>query len=272
MKLIMSILLATCCLVALNRQALAQNLHGADLEDNEFAEFEDFDEAADEDFDDAQADDMTTDSEPNSQKSRASNAGDESEFDDEFDEYQDEDATVEVEDGDEFEHLDPEEFEGLDGDDTIWENGNKKAKGKKQAKPELKIQNIPLHARSWDKYYIEIMMCVGLFVYAINFISGRYKNSNIANSWLKIHKELLESQFELIGDDPQNKIAASTFQMTKEAEHIFTLWCSGRACVEGMLVELRLMKRQDLVSIIADKMKPTKDQVRNLLIGFLNEE
>lgn len=51
-------------------------------------------------------------------------------------------------------------------------------------------------------------------------------------------------------------------QLVKEAEHIFSLWCSGRVCCEGMLVELKLMKRQDLVSVIANMMKPTQDQVQ----------
>ena len=33
-------------------------------------------------------------------------------------------------------------------------------------------------------------------------------------------------------------------QLQKESEHLFTLWCSGRQCCEGMLVELKLLKRQ----------------------------
>lgn len=49
--------------------------------------------------------------------------------------------------------------------------------------------------------------------------------------------------------------------MIKESENIFTLWCSGRTCCEGMLVELKLIKRQDLVAIIAGMMRPTLDQI-----------
>lgn len=47
----------------------------------------------------------------------------------------------------------------------------------------------------------------------------------------------------------------------KESENIFTLWCSGRTCCEGMLVELKLIKRQDLIAIIAGMMRPTLDQI-----------
>ena len=52
--------------------------------------------------------------------------------------------------------------------------------------------------------------------------------------------------------------------LQKESENIFTLWCSGRTCCEGMLVELRLLKRQDLVAVIANAIKTggQKDQVR----------
>merc|ERR1712072_515549 len=49
-----------------------------------------------------------------------------------------------------------------------------------------------------------------------------------------------------------------------ESENVFTLWCSGRTCCEGMLVELKLLKRQDLVAVIANAIKTggQKDQVR----------
>lgn len=30
--------------------------------------------------------------------------------------------------------------------------------------------------------------------------------------------------------------------LIKESENVFTLWCSGRVCCEGMLVELKLIK------------------------------
>ena len=46
--------------------------------------------------------------------------------------------------------------------------------------------------------------------------------------------------------------------------HVFTIlrfWCSGRICCEGMLVELRLLKRQDLVGVISNLMKPAHDQI-----------
>lgn len=53
----------------------------------------------------------------------------------------------------------------------------------------------------------------------------------------------------------------SNVTVVKESENIFTLWCSGRTCCEGMLVELKLIKRQDLVAVVAGIMRPTIDQI-----------
>jgi len=50
----------------------------------------------------------------------------------------------------------------------------------------------------------------------------------------------LKSQFELVGDDPSNKTPESTNQLAKLSEHNYTLWCSGRQCCEGMLVEIKV--------------------------------
>lgn len=47
----------------------------------------------------------------------------------------------------------------------------------------------------------------------------------------------------------------------KESENIYALWCSGRSCVEGMLVELKLLKRQDLVNVLLRLFKPASDQI-----------
>jgi len=50
--------------------------------------------------------------------------------------------------------------------------------------------------------------------------------------------------------------------LMKESENVFTLWCSGRSCCEGMLVELKLLKRQDLVAVISQMARPLADQVQ----------
>lgn len=65
--------------------------------------------------------------------------------------------------------------------------------------------------------------------------------------------------FFLLGDDGKKEI--ENFGIQKESENIYTLWCSGRVCVEGMLVELKFLKRQDLVSVISNILRPSSDQI-----------
>ena len=63
-----------------------------------------------------------------------------------------------------------------------------------------------------------------------------------------------------IGDDGTSQEVQSGVLM-KESENIYSLWCSGRVCCEGMLVTLKLLKRQDLVSTISHMFRPTSDQI-----------
>lgn len=127
--------------------------------------------------------------------------------------------------------------------------------------PKITITKVPIHFRAnWDSYWLEILMVGGLVVYFLNFATGKSKNNKIANTWFQTHKTLLEDNFSLVGDDGALE-AKENNGLIKESENIFTLWCSGRTCCEGMLVELKLIKRQDLVAIIAGMMRPAVDQI-----------
>ncbi|KAM7448211.1 Coiled-coil domain-containing protein 47 [Porites harrisoni] len=165
-------------------------------------------------------------------------------------------ATVEEPDDEqeEFDHFtDEEEFEGY--------SKEKIPKGKSGPQPDLKIEKVPVHLRtSWEGFYAEILALAGLAAYALNFFAGRSKNSRLATAWLKSNKELLESNFSIVGDDgssdePQQGV------LVKESESLYTLWCTGRAGCDGMLVEIKLQKRQDLVSVMSYLVKPAKDTV-----------
>lgn len=46
--------------------------------------------------------------------------------------------------------------------------------------------------------------------------------------------------FSKLGDDGKVEIESSG--LIKETESSYTLWCSGRTCCEGMLVELKFIK------------------------------
>lgn len=69
--------------------------------------------------------------------------------------------------------------------------------------------------------------------------------------------------FLCIGDDGSSADPCSSGTLMKESENVYSLWCSGRICCEGMLVTLRLLKRQDLVSTISRLVRPSQsaDQI-----------
>lgn len=52
------------------------------------------------------------------------------------------------------------------------------------------------------------------------------------------------------GDDGTNKEATSTGKLNQENEHIYNLWCSGRVCCEGMLIQLRV-SREFLIQCVS---------------------
>lgn len=158
---------------------------------------------------------------------------------------------------DEFDiYADTDEFEGFGGAETAEE--------KPQAgEPKLTIAKVPMHLRGrLDSYWVEFLFIAGLVVYFINYAIGKNKNIQIANNWFNAHKAFLEDQFALVGDDGKKETEVLTSGvLMKESDSIFTLWCSGRTCVEGMLLELKLIKRQDLLSLTMGIIKKEQDQL-----------
>ncbi|XP_063889049.1 PAT complex subunit CCDC47-like isoform X2 [Scylla paramamosain] len=170
---------------------------------------------------------------------------------------EDEEAVVEDEDeNDEFSHFhDEEEFIGFDS-----ERPQGARMPKTQEEPKITIANVPLHLRSnWDSFYLEMLMIAGLVVYFINFIVGKSKNQKLANAWFTSHKNLLEQNFALVGDD--GKQVPESGGLQKESENVYTLWCSGRTNMEGMLVELKFIKRQDMIGVVSQLIRPSSDQL-----------
>jgi len=272
----------------------SQVAHDIDEEDDDFAEFDDFDEdsgpekaaksaaaSSKPDLDDEEEEEeVKAAAEEGNAPNAGKRGGAAQEEDDE------EEAVVEEEES-EFSHLeDDEEFEGYEKEDDdaaddqdefehdpkIKERGARadRRRGHQSSTPPpppktINIAKIPAHLRNnWENYYLEILMTLGLIVYFLNFFTGKAKNQKLANVWFSANKSLLESNFSLVGDDGAKNVEDIETQMQKESENLFTLWCSGRTCCEGMLVEIKLLKRQDIVSLIADAMKPgqNKDQIR----------
>lgn len=166
--------------------------------------------------------------------------------------------------------LDLEEFENFADDDEFETTtpfgrddefeGKAKGKSKQQtdgkAMPNLKIADVPLHLMSsgnWTNYVWEICMLVVIAVYMVNFFYGKSKNYSLVNHWFQTHRAVLEKNFAVVGDDgltvdvpkpEQNE----TGSLIKDSESNYALWCTGRASCEGMLIQLKLIKRQDLIN------------------------
>lgn len=237
--------------------ALGQPQFDAD-ENNDFAEFEEFD------GDDGFVVDNAAGAQPQKsaqvKKSDSATVGGNSaddrndEFQDIYDDNDEDDGIVEEES--EFEHFhDEEEFEGFAKTDSAPAPSVDVG-----GEPKLTMAKVPMHFRThWDSYWMEMIMLAGLIAYFANYFLGRTKNTKLANLWLSTHRSLLEDNFVLVGDD--GKVENEGGHFMKESESLYTLWCSGRSCCEGMLVELKMIKRQDLVAILADIMRPAQDQI-----------
>merc|ERR1711972_1057710 len=98
---------------------------------------------------------------------------------------------------------------------------------------------------------------------------GKGKNQKLAEHWFSTHLPLLEDNFDLVGDDGKKEI--EEHGLIRESDNIHTLWCSGRVGCEGMLVELKFLKRQDLIGVISHMMRPTSDQI-NIKVTMNKEE
>ncbi|XP_061412727.1 PAT complex subunit CCDC47 isoform X3 [Lethenteron reissneri] len=246
---------------------------GRDRDEDDFAEFEDFGEDEDGFFPESgvgrtpappiKSHAPWEDARPSAERAaRPTGAADDDEDDD--GEVSDEDDEVNGEAADDFEDSDnPDEDDVEQFDEEEFEGIRDKSGRKKHSiDTPIRIVVVPDHLQNgWESYYLEILMVTGLLAYIVNYMIGRTKNSRLAQAWFNSHRELLEANFCLVGDDGTAKEVMSTGALNQENEHVYSLWCSGRVCCEGMLVQLKFLKRQDLLNVLARTMRPTSDQV-----------
>uniref|UniRef100_A0A8R1U089 PAT complex subunit CCDC47 n=2 Tax=Onchocerca TaxID=6281 RepID=A0A8R1U089_ONCVO len=127
--------------------------------------------------------------------------------------------------------------------------------------PQLRFADVPAHFRSnWASYQVEALVLVILAVYMLNYIFGRTRNRNIANKWFMDVTPLLEEQFTLVGDDGTS-VDLKEGHMHKETDAVYTIWCSGRIGCQGMLITLKLLKRQDLIHVVMNLIRPKQDKI-----------
>lgn len=163
---------------------------------------------------------------------------------------------------DEFEDVpfrEDEEFEGIVPAPSSIDSQQTQGK---RGRPELQVAKVPHHlSRSWDSYQMEMIFISVLAVYLCNYLVGRTKNIQLASAWFEAHKPILDTQFALVGDDGLSESESGSGTLLKECEHLYSLWCSGRASCEAMFVELRLLRRQCLAFSLANWLRPACDTI-----------
>lgn len=162
--------------------------------------------------------------------------------------------------------IDNEEFEHF-FDDEEFENPTQQSK-KKEEPVNLKIAQVPTHLMSsgnWTNFIYEIVMLIVIFIYLIFYLIGKSKNYRLANVWYQANRDLLEKNFALVGDDGQStEIGNNPEQATfiKDSDNSYGLWCSGRQGCEGLLIQLKFIKRQDFINgVVMQMIKPKSDQL-----------
>jgi len=159
--------------------------------------------------------------------------------------------------------VEDDDFDSIDDDEFEYDGTSEGSRKKDPGPPKLTITPVPMPIRGWQAFWAELLMIFGIGIYLLNYTMGRYKNQKIAQSFFDIHWPLLEENFHFLGDSTLKiEDEVGTRQFSKMSDSLFQMWCSGRLCCEGMLVELKLLKRQDIVALISNIFRPSKDIFR----------
>uniref|UniRef100_A0A5S6QI74 PAT complex subunit CCDC47 n=1 Tax=Trichuris muris TaxID=70415 RepID=A0A5S6QI74_TRIMR len=222
-----------------------------DHEDNEFAEFEEFD--VDQDLSHKAAKGVYTDS-----TSLPADAGPLTDQPEAV-RLDEEDATSESEDygiveddfGDEFSPV-------IDQTDFVDTKAAENDRKNPRPAPTLKIADVPAQLKNWHDYSVELGFIVGLLLYMVNYVYGKTKNFNLASAWFDANRDFLAENFSIVGDDGLSQEVNQNV-MIKESDSSYAVWCSGRQGCFGMLAQLKLIKRQDLSSVLIGLFRPRFD-------------
>jgi hypothetical protein len=98
---------------------------------------------------------------------------------------------------------------------------------------------------------MELAFLGGMVVYGIFYLVGRSQNEKIVRSWASTMQPLFADQFSTVG--------AESSLLIKESQHSFRMPASGRVNCQGLQVNLRLKKRQDLITFLYNLWYPVED-------------
>ncbi|EFO94401.1 CRE-CCDC-47 protein [Caenorhabditis remanei] len=126
----------------------------------------------------------------------------------------------------------------------------------------LKFTDVPAHFRSnWASYQVEGLVVLVILIYLVNYIIGKTTNSSIAHVVFEMCRPTLEEQFSVVGDDGITELDKHETQLRRDTDSTFSAWCSGRINVNSMFLQMKMLKRQDLVSRVMDIFDPSYDKM-----------
>ncbi|EGT45825.1 CBN-CCDC-47 protein [Caenorhabditis brenneri] len=126
----------------------------------------------------------------------------------------------------------------------------------------LKFTDVPAHFRSnWASYQVEGIVVLVIFIYLLNYIIGKTTNSTIAHTIFDMCRPSLEEQFALVGDDGSSELDKLEPTLRRETDSVFSAWCTGRVNANSLFIQMKMIKRQDLVSRILDIFDPSYDKM-----------
>ncbi|KRZ94747.1 Coiled-coil domain-containing protein 47 [Trichinella sp. T8] len=236
------------------------------IDDNEFAEFEEFDVELDASVDaDFTANNVNERETPPVDTAsigakRSPAYAEQKRNDAPNNNFNDDDyGIVEDESVDDFSHLlDENEFENFPDE----RRPGKQNAGPSKTVTQLKITDVPGHLRNnWNNFVVELFLIFGLIVYT--------KNHSLAVAWFDSNRPFLEENFSIVGDDGISPEVTKNV-LIKESDNHYIVWCSGRQGCIGMEIHLKLIKRQDLLSLIFYIIRPKFDVIEIKII--LNPE
>ncbi|GAX84301.1 hypothetical protein CEUSTIGMA_g11723.t1 [Chlamydomonas eustigma] len=108
------------------------------------------------------------------------------------------------------------------------------------------------------KYMVEISSAAFCLIYIITAFYGSSFNKRIAEAWTKSYAfkgGLFEKNFSSLG-------SVENVPLMRESGNLFKFYATGRRYCHGLLAELKLLPRQDFISMVWNLLSPTEDLVQ----------
>lgn len=103
-------------------------------------------------------------------------------------------------------------------------------------------------------WLVEIAGSAFLVAFGVNYLIGRRTNENLASNFGRTFREMIQSEFAVVG--------ANGALLTKESQHTYRMNASGRKNCQGIQMNVRLRRRQDLLALLYGTFwAPTKDLI-----------